>query len=959
MNERPSYEELEKRVTELEQQVEQYRTRELKFSPEKLSVIVEAFHCTPICETFENAAKHIFDHCKLLTGATSGYVALLSEDGEENEVLFLDAGGSPCDVDPNLPMPIRGLREIAYKTKKVAYENSFPGSPWMKFMPEGHMTLENVLFAPLNIENKTVGVIGIANKPGGFNEQDVHISKSLGDLAAVALTYAKSQSQLKNSEELFRTTFDQAAVGIAQITTDGRFKRVNSKFANIIGYSNDELTMMSFDKITYPEDLNKERKIIDLVIKGEIDSFEIEKRYIHKNGHLVWIKLFSNVVRDEKNNINYAVASVIDITQQKIAETALLESEEKHRQITESMNEVFWLRSANNSEMLYVSPAYEKVWGRSCQSLYENPQSFIDSVYIEDKPAVFAEFEKYMNGERFDLEYRITRPDKSIRWIRAQSFPVINNAGDIIKHTGIAMDITKRKQAEEDLDKSLSLIDAIMDSLEEGLLVVNIEGNVIRHNRAFSDLWKITPELESSSDEMLLEYVVSQLDDPKAFLSKVTQLYESPEESSFDEIAFSDGRVFERFSQPLWQCSQITGRIWCFRNITDRKRTEEQREKLQAQLNHAQKLESIGSLAGGIAHDFNNLLFPIVGLSEMMLETFPLGSPEHHDAQQICKAGNRGRELVQQILSFSRQSDYQLIPVHIQKILKEVLKLCRATIPADIEITQDIKTDCGPVMADPTQIHQIAMNLITNAYHAVEPAGGTISIRLREMYVDQKEDLVNDLLPGRYAMLTVSDTGTGIDPAIINKIFDPYFTTKKKGRGTGLGLSTVYGIVKSFSGEIRVHSGIGKGASFQIYLPILEKTADDIPEGHQQAIPTGIEHILLVDDEKPIVNLEKQMLDRLGYTITCFTSSVDALAAFKADPTRYNLVITDMSMPHLNGIQLAKGLIAVNPDIPIIICTGFSERINKGNTFDMGIKGFLMKPVTIRDLAYKVREILD
>jgi CheY-like chemotaxis protein len=274
-------------------------------------------------------------------------------------------------------------------------------------------------------------------------------------------------------------------------------------------------------------------------------------------------------------------------------------------------------------------------------------------------------------------------------------------------------------------------------------------------------------------------------------------------------------------------------------------------------------------------------------------------------------------------------------------------------------ITRDIKTDCDPVMADPTQIHQIAMNLITNAYHAVEPAGGTISIQLAEVDVTSMDDPAGDLVPGRYAMLSVSDTGIGIDGSIIDKIFDPYFTTKEKGRETGLGLSTVYGIVNYLSGEIRVDCDIGKGSSFQIYLPVLEKTADDIPERQQQAIPTGIEHILLVDDEKPIVNLEKQTLERLGYTITCFTSSVDALTTFKADPTRFNLVITDMSMPHLNGIQLAKGLIAVNLDIPIIICTGFSERINKGNAFDMGIKGLLMKPVTMRDLAYKVREVLD
>ncbi|MCA1794435.1 MAG: PAS domain S-box protein [Desulfobacteraceae bacterium] len=395
------------------------------------------------------------------------------------------------------------------------------------------------------------------------------------------------------------------------------------------------------------------------------------------------------------------------------------------------------------------------------------------------------------------------------------------------------------------------------------------------------------------------------------------------------------------------------------RTLEEHKRNQCEREKLQAQLTQAQKMESVGSLAGGIAHDFNNLLFPIVGLSEMMLADFLPDSPEHQNLHEIFLAGKRGRELVQQILSFSRQSEQQLIPVHIQKILKEVFKLCRAAIPTDIPISRDIQTDCGPVMADPTQIHQIAMNLITNAYHAVEPVGGTILIQLTETDVNQADDSVGDLVPGRYAMLSVSDTGTGIDPAVIDKIFDPYFTTKDKGRGTGLGLATVYGIVKTYGGEISVLSDIGKGTVFHVYLPLLEKSQESESEKEITPLPTGSEHILLVDDEQPIVNLEKQMLERLGYHATIFTSSADALAVFRADPNMFDLVITDMNMPHLNGMQLAEELVAVRPDIPIILCTGFSERINKRKAGTLGIRGQLMKPMGMKDLAEKIREVLD
>ncbi|MCF8077443.1 MAG: response regulator [Desulfotignum sp.] len=288
-----------------------------------------------------------------------------------------------------------------------------------------------------------------------------------------------------------------------------------------------------------------------------------------------------------------------------------------------------------------------------------------------------------------------------------------------------------------------------------------------------------------------------------------------------------------------------------------------------------------------------------------------------------------------------------------------MLKLCRATIPADISITQDIMADCASVMADPTQIHQIAMNLITNAYHAVEPVGGTIKVALKEIDLCHEDGPDVQLASGRYVVLSVIDTGTGIDPAVMNRIFDPYFTTKEKGKGTGLGLATVFGVVKAHGGDISVTSELGKGAAFHVYLPVLEKEQDSEPENKMTPLPTGTEHILLVDDETPIVHLEQQMLKRLGYHTSGYTSSWDALAAFKTEPSCFDLVITDMNMPNMNGMQLAAELIAIRPDIPIILCTGFSERIDNKKAEAQGIKGLLMKPVGMKDLAQKVGEVLD
>ncbi len=392
-----------------------------------------------------------------------------------------------------------------------------------------------------------------------------------------------------------------------------------------------------------------------------------------------------------------------------------------------------------------------------------------------------------------------------------------------------------------------------------------------------------------------------------------------------------------------------------FIDITEQKEIEAAKVKLENRLNQAQKMESIGSLAGGIAHDLNNILFPITGLSEMLLDDIPLDNPAHESIEQIHKSAKRGSELVKQILAFSRQGNPQKLPIRIQPILKEVLKLVRATLPMNIEITNHIKSDCGMVSADPTQIHQIAMNLITNAYHAVEAKGGTIDIELKETAFE-KDDSIK---PGKYVILSVSDTGTGIDQTVIDKIFDPYFTTKEQGKGTGLGLSVVHGIVKEHGGDILVYSEIGKGTAFHVYLPQLEDPKEKNATSAIGKCPTGSEHILLVDDEAPISKMLQMMLERLGYQVTVRTSSPDALDAFRANPSKFDLVISDRGMPNMTGVQLARELITIRPGILIILCTGFSDENDENHARAIGIKGFLKKPVATGDLAEMVRKVLD
>jgi nitrogen-specific signal transduction histidine kinase/CheY-like chemotaxis protein len=388
-------------------------------------------------------------------------------------------------------------------------------------------------------------------------------------------------------------------------------------------------------------------------------------------------------------------------------------------------------------------------------------------------------------------------------------------------------------------------------------------------------------------------------------------------------------------------------------------RDTSERKKLEDRVRQSQKLEAIGTLAGGIAHDFNNILSAIMGYSELALTKTEPGSEIYQDLEQVSLAASRARDLVKHILTFSRKSDTEIVPLRIQVIVKEVIKLLRSTFPTTITIHQDVDGNCAPINADATQIHQLIMNLSTNAFHSMEQLGGTLSIILKEVELPATmEHKRLNLKPGRYARLDVQDTGTGIEAGILSHIFDPYFTTKPRGKGTGLGLAVVYGIVENHGGKIICSSQPGVGTLFSVYLPVVEST-DTRNAEIQAPLPKGTENILFIDDEETLALLGERTLASLGYTIFPMTESLQALEAFREDPSRYDLVITDQTMPRLTGSELAKEMLKIRPDIPIILCTGHSSIINAEKAKATGIKSFLMKPVSKKVMAEEVRKVLN
>ena len=379
--------------------------------------------------------------------------------------------------------------------------------------------------------------------------------------------------------------------------------------------------------------------------------------------------------------------------------------------------------------------------------------------------------------------------------------------------------------------------------------------------------------------------------------------------------------------------------------------------QLEKRLAQAQKMEAIGTLAGGIAHDFNNILSAIIGYTELSLIDIPNGSALQNNLQQVLKAGGRAKELVRQILAFSRQRESELVPVKISLIVNEALKLLRATLPATIKIRHNIKSHLS-VLTDPTNIHQILMNLCTNASFAMQAEGGVLEVSLNDADLDADFARQHpDVKPGKFIRLMVKDTGCGMTPEATERIFDPFFTTKKVGEGTGMGLSVVHGIIKSHGGTIIVESSPGKGSAFSVFLPAIATEAAD-QANQAQLVITGNERILFVDDEDFQADIGKRMLERLGYRVTTRTKSLEALDLFRQTPDGFDLVITDMTMPDMTGDVLARKLISIRPDIPIIVCTGYSERINPDIVKEIGIKEMALKPVVMKDIAQMIQRVL-
>ncbi|MFK5926832.1 MAG: PAS domain S-box protein [Desulfuromusa sp.] len=595
-------------------------------------------------------------------------------------------------------------------------------------------------------------------------------------------------------------------------------------------------------------------------------------------------------------------------------------------------------------KILQVNPAHKKLFSSTKCLLVGD--SFFGCINANQRSDLL---DKIHKGEEIHQETELAKLDGNILHVDISASGIRDKMGEISAIIVISRDQTLRRKSDNQLLRFHNMVDQSNDAF---FIIDAKTSQIIDLNLKASQRWGY------SRKEMLQLSIIDLNPTYQGIEGWTTRVANMRKDTAsiFETIhKTAEGETFPvEISHQYIKTEGDDYIIAVVRDISKRK-------KLEGQLRQAQKMESLGTLAGGIAHDFNNILSAILGYTQLAQLHIPQESKALDALRQVTIGGQRATELVKQILSFSRKTEYQMAPVEVQTVITEALKLLRPSLPTTIDIRQNIDQNCPAILANSGQIHQIIMNLCTNAYHAMrEQKTGVLEISLNKIDLQPEMAIPQlDLQAGEYLQLLISDTGTGMDKATLEKIFEPYFTTKKTGEETGLGLAVAHGIIRDFGGHIAVYSEPGKGTCFKIYLPVPEVLPEAEEENVPAEIPMGTEHLLVVDDEEPISNLLKVMLERYGYQVTNTIESPEALQIFTQSPELFDLVITDYAMPKMNGIDLATELLKIRSGLPILLCTGFNDIGNTEKALQVGIKACINKPMQADQLALMVRKILD
>ena len=755
----------------------------------------------------------------------------------------------------------------------------------------------------------------------------------------------KAERALKASEEKFSRLYMTSPVWMSlNRVKDGVYLEVNQAFEHLTGFGRGQAVgKTALGLGLWPDPSARARIIAKFKARGSLHREPVELRMRSGQRRRFLWSAERMTLQDEQ----VMLSVLLDVTELEQAKQALAESEQSFRTVVE--NSLAGIYVVQGGRFTYVNPRLAQMMGYSSPAELEGTNPW-DLVHPDDREGL-----RQMGVSRGDesrrtvqVTLRALAKDGGVLWLEAMGARA--NYRGHPANVGNVIDITQRKRAEQALKESEEQHRLLVSTALDAIYIIQ-DGKLVFAN-------PMVERITGRSAQELAETYFTELLHPED-LDLVIRRYQqrlagenAPDNYPMRVVA-TDGNT--RWIQASAATLTWKGRpaiLYVARDISEQRRME-------ARLRHSQKLEAVGTLAGGIAHDFNNILAAIMGYTELSLDEVPAGGRLAKNLTEVLNASKRARDLVRQILSFSRQSKHKLRPLSLATAVKEVLRLIRASIPSNVALASDLTSEAR-VMADPVQIHQLLMNLCANAAQALEDRGGTIRVGLERVELAPGDEAVGPTLPpGPYLLLSVADDGPGVPAEVRERIFEPFFTTKETGRGSGLGLSAVHGIVQGHQGSIRLEDRPGGGTVFKILLPEVDQ------EFEEQALPPEPprakegERVMFVDDEPALVEIARNILSRLGYQVEAHNSSTEALAAFQARPDAFDLVITDQTMPGLTGAALVKEIKNLRPELPVIIATGFSRQLSPEQAQKAGVSAFVMKPITSQEVALTVRRVLD
>ncbi len=806
------------------------------------------------------------------------------------------------------------------------------------------------LAAPVEPSPMTGRPDEIGDLARAFNRMRFQIADQFKQLKIGYEKHMETQQALSESEAHYRSLFNRVPIGVYRTEPEGLVMDVNPALVEMFGYPDKEslIALPAAELYANPED----REVFKEMVYGRGNGKPCEFKMRRYDGSTIWVENQGVAVPDYEGRPLYYEGTLNDITEHKHAREALQLSEERFRTAFENASVGMCLVGLDGV-FIEVNAALASMIGYTPAEMVGKPASAF--THPEDQPRRLQlvcdlASEKNLNGER---ECRFLHRDGSVVWTLIWSNPQRDQRGRPLHFISLVQDITERRKAEEELQLARFCI----ENAAVAIFRVADDARILEVNdHACHSL--------GYSRQELLGMTVFDID--PSFPSGTWGTHRRKLAKDRVRVIHShhrrkDGSLFPIENTANYIEKDGKGFSYCFiTDMSSRIAAERDREKLESQLRQAQKMEAIGTLAGGIAHDFNNILSVILGNANLLeiSDTVPKGDLPY--LQQIISASDRAKQLVRQILTFSRRNEQERMLVSLRPLVKETFDFLQSTLPASIEVRQSVPADAGAVWADPTQMQQVLINLCTNAAHAMEDQeNGVLEISLQKTAISgEQARFEQDIEPGMFIELRVADTGPGIAPWVRERMFEPYFTTKGLGKGTGLGLSVVHGIVKAMGGFIEIDSRAGKGTSFHVFFPLANEGRQPVAPAAKKRPPGGSETLLVVDDEKALADMMHQMLGRLGYKVETRTSPIEAIEAFRANPDKYDAVITDMTMPQMNGISMAKKLLALREDLPILLCTGFSDQSSEERARAAGIREFVLKPLDLGDFAVTLRKIL-